>query len=79
MKELEIGTEVTCDICKKETTVSFISEREGTKAYDLKCWHRNAFCPKCGDLVRDASETVQEVHPHCTKCDGPLDEDEDDE
>ena len=79
MGELEVGSDVTCGICGKETTVTLISERLGTKAYDLKCWHRNAICPKCGDLVRDASEVVQEVHPHCANCDGPLYADDDDE
>lgn len=79
MGELEVGSDVTCGICGKETTVTLISERLGTKAYDLKCWHRNAICPKCGDLVRDASEVVQEVHPHCVNCDGSLYDDDDDE
>lgn len=75
--ELEVGSEVTCGICKKATTVSLITDREGTLAYDLKCWHRNAICSKCGDLVRDASEVVQRVEPHCVNCDGPLDDDDD--
>lgn len=77
MGELQAGDTVTCGICRKETTVSLVSERIGVKAYDLKCWHRNAICPKCGDLVRDASEVVQEVVPHCEKCDGPLYDDDD--
>ncbi len=77
MKTLEVGAAVRCGICRKETSVSLVSERQGVQAYDLKCWHRNVFCPNCGDLVRDASETVQEVHPHCEKCDGPFYSDED--
>ncbi len=76
MKTLAVGDAVTCGVCKKETTVSLTSDRLGTTAYDLKCWHRNAFCPKCGDLVRDASEVVQEVKPHCDKCDGPFYDDD---
>lgn len=78
MANLEIGSAVVCGICKKDTTVTQISEREGTTAYDLKCWHRNAICPKCGEMARDASDTVQQVVPHCEKCDGPFYEDDDD-
>ena len=76
MEEIKQGDKVTCGICGKETEVTIVTEREGVKAYDLKCWHRNAHCPKCGALVRDASETVQEVHPHCEKCDGPYYDDD---
>jgi hypothetical protein len=81
MEKLKEGSKVTCGICSKETTVSIVTEREGVAAYDLVCWHRNAICPKCGELVRDASEVVQEIHPHCEKCDGPYydDDDKDDE
>jgi hypothetical protein len=79
MQEIKTGDKVICGICGKETEVTIVTEREGVKAYDLKCWHRNADCPKCGALVRDASETVQEVHPHCEKCDGPFYDDDDEE
>ncbi len=79
MSTLEVGTKVKCGICGKDTEVTLVSERLGTPAYDLKCWHRNAVCPSCGELVRDKSETVQEVHPHCEKCDGPFYDDDDEE
>jgi hypothetical protein len=79
MKTLEAGDAVKCGICGKDTTVSMVTERQGVNAYDLKCWHRNAFCQSCGDLVRDSSEMVQEVHPHCEKCDGPFYDEDDDE
>lgn len=80
MANLEIGSAAVCGICGKDTTVTQISEREGTLAYDLNCWHRNAFCPECGKLVRDASDTVQKVVPHCEDCNGPYyTDDEDDE
>lgn len=79
MSSLEVGSKVTCGICGKDTEVTLISERHGIPAYDLKCWHRNAICPTCGELARDKSETVQEVHPHCEKCDGPFYDDDDEE
>jgi hypothetical protein len=79
MSEIKDGSAVTCGICRKETNVRFVTEREGAKSYDLVCWHRNAVCPNCGDLVRDKSEVIQEVHPHCDKCDGPYFDDDEDE
>ena len=79
MEGIAEGSKVTCGICGKETEVTIVTEREGGKAYDLKCWHRNAECPKCGALVRDASDVVQQVKPHCEKCDGPYYDDDEDE
>lgn len=64
------GSAVSCGICGKETTVSFITDRQGTAGYDLACQHRNAYCEKCDKLVRDVSEVIQEVKPHCDTCDG---------
>lgn len=76
MLTLKEGDSATCGICGKETTVTIVTERNGIQAFDLKCWHRNAECPSCGKLVRDASEVVQEVVPHCDDCDGPFHDDD---
>ncbi len=62
------GSAVTCGLCGKETTVLFITERTGGKSYDLKCFHRNAICPSCGELARDTSETLDVVQPLCGVC-----------
>lgn len=70
------GDAVTCGICRRETTVNFVSERGDKFSYDLNCRHRNGYCEACGKLVRDTSETISEVHPHCETCDGALDDDE---
>ncbi len=77
MKEYKEGDAVACGMCRRDTTVTIVTEREGGTAYDLKCWHRNAICPTCGDLARDKSEVVQKIEPHCDKCDGPFYDDED--
>jgi predicted RNA-binding Zn-ribbon protein involved in translation (DUF1610 family) len=77
MNDIEEGSSVTCGICKKATAVRMITDRAGTMSYDLICWHRNARCPKCGELVRDASGDIHEVHPHCDNCDGPYFDDDD--
>ena len=79
MTELTDGAAVTCGICGKETTVQFVTDRQGTLAYDLMCFHRNAVCSKCGNLVKDASETIHEVVPACRDCDPEMFADEDDD
>ena len=68
MNDLEVGSSVKCGICGRETKVQFVTEREGGKAFDLDCMHRNALCPTCGVLVRDDSETIQKVEPLCRTC-----------
>ena len=55
----EAGSAVTCGICGKETTVTFVGDREGGKSYDLECRHRNAMCPNCNVLVRDDTRAWQ--------------------
>jgi hypothetical protein len=65
MSALDVGSNVTCGICSKETTVQFVTEREGGNAYDLNCMHRNAVCPTCDVLVRDDSDTILSVEPLC--------------
>jgi hypothetical protein len=77
MAEIEVGTSVTCGICGKETKVHFVTDREGGKAFDLECMHRNTICPNCDVLVRDDSDTVQKVVPLCKTCNPEAFEDED--
>jgi hypothetical protein len=77
MNDLEVGSSVKCGICGRETKVQFVTEREGGKAFDLDCMHRNALCPTCGVLVRDDSETIQKVEPLCRTCSPEAFEDED--
>ena len=80
MSALDVGSNVTCGICSKETTIQFVTEREGGNAYDLNCMHRNAMCPTCEVLVRDDSDSIQKVEPLCQTCDPEaFVEDEDDE
>lgn len=62
------GSSVTCGMCGKETKVQFVTDRQGTPAYDLLCYHRNAVCPTCGKMVKDASEDIREVVPACRTC-----------
>ena len=79
MSSIAVGNTVTCGMCGKETKVSFITDREGGQAYDLECFHRNAYCDACGKLVKDASETVQKLVPACRRCSPEMFEDDDDE
>jgi len=79
MSALDIGSNVTCGICSKETTVHFVTEREGGNAYDLNCMHRNAMCPTCNVLVRDDSDTILAVQPLCKTCNPEAFTDEDDD
>ena len=79
MSALEVGSNVTCGICSKETTVQFVTEREGGNAYDLNCMHRNAVCPTCDVLVRDDSDTILSVKPLCKTCNPEAFTDEDDD
>ena len=65
---IEAGSGVKCACCGKETTVSFVTDRKGINGYDLGCFHRNAVCPTCGELVRDVSERIEEVIPACRQC-----------
>jgi hypothetical protein len=78
MEGIDVGSGVSCGICGKETKVQFITEREGGKAYDLECMHRNAVCPTCSALVRDDSDTVQKVAPLCRTCNPEAFEDDED-
>jgi hypothetical protein len=80
METFEVGSVVTCGICGKETKVQFVTDREGGKAFDLECMHRNTLCPNCDVLVRDDSDTIQKVEPLCKACNPEAfaDEDEDD-
>ncbi len=68
MNSIEIGSSVKCGICKRDTAVSFLTERVGGTAYDLECMHRNALCKKCLVLVRDDSDSILEIHPLCPIC-----------
>jgi len=79
MTEITQGAAVKCGICGKETTVQFITDRQGTPAYDLMCFHRNAVCSKCGNLVKDASEDIHTVVPACRDCNPEMFADEDDD
>lgn len=65
---IDVGSAVTCGICGRDTTVQFITEREGGLGYDLACMHRNAMCEKCSVLVRDDSDIIQAVSPLCRTC-----------
>jgi hypothetical protein len=76
MSSFDEGSTVQCGICGKQTTVQFITEREGGKAYDLSCFHRNGYCETCDKLVRDTSDSILEVKPHCTTCMGELEDDD---
>ena len=78
MSALDVGSNVTCGICSKETTVQFVTEREGGNAYDLNCMHRNAVCPTCDVLVRDDSDTILSVEPLCRVCNPEAFEDDED-
>jgi Fe2+ or Zn2+ uptake regulation protein len=79
MDEIKEGSAVTCGICSRETTVKFITDREGRSAYDLNCQHRNTICESCGAMVRDASDDILKVSAHCETCDGPYYTDDDDD
>jgi len=79
MEEIKEGTAVKCGICNRDTTVKFVTDREGKMAYDLNCQHRNTMCEKCGNMVRDASDDIQKVSAHCEDCDGFYYGDEDEE
>jgi hypothetical protein len=79
MAEITEGSAVTCGMCGKSTTVQFVTDRQGTPAYDLMCYHRNAVCPSCGKLVKDASEDVREVVPACRDCNSEMFEDDEDD
>lgn len=68
METITTGSAVECGVCGKKTIVSFVTDRQGTDAYDLACLHRNAVCPTCGKLVKDDSESIFEVHPVCRTC-----------
>ena len=77
MDPLEVGSSATCGICGRETKVQFVTDREGGKAFDLDCMHRNAICPNCNVLVRDDSDSIQQVKPLCKTCNPEAFDDED--
>lgn len=79
MENLKDGTAVTCGICGKQTSVHFVTDRNGTPAYDLQCYHRNAVCPNCGKLVKDASDDIHQVVPACRDCNPEMFEDNEDD
>lgn len=79
MNSIVVGSTVRCGYCRKETKVSFITDRQGVQAYDLDCFHRNAYCEACGKLVKDASESILEVVPACQTCNPEMFVEEDDE
>ena len=79
METLDVGGSVSCGICGKDTKIQFVTDREGGKAFDLECMHRNALCPNCNVLVRDDSDTVQKVEPLCKNCDPAAFADEEEE
>ncbi len=79
MSEIKEGTAVKCGICDRDTTVKFVTDREGKNAYDLNCQHRNTICDKCGNMVRDASDDIQKVVAHCDNCDGSYYDDDDED
>lgn len=75
MSEIKEGSKVTCAFCKKDVEVQFVAEYEGINAYTLTCFHRNALCPTCGEMAKDVSDTIKEVHKYCVTCDPePVDE-----
>lgn len=77
---LQAGDAATCGICGRETTVMFVSEREGLLAYDLNgCRHRNTMCPNCNVLVRDDSDRIEKIVPLCRTCNPEAFEDDDDD
>ena len=78
MKAIAENDAVTCGNCGKETTVSFITDRQGVPAYDLDCYHRNAFCTTCQKLVPDISDSIHEVRAACPTCSPELVEPDDD-
>ncbi len=75
MSEIKEGSMVKCAFCKKEAAVQFVSEYSGITAYTLACFHRNTFCPTCGQIAKDISDLISEVQKHCVTCDPPLDDD----
>ena len=79
MEILKEGSAVTCGMCGKETSVHFVTDRSGTPAYDLNCYHRNAVCPGCGKLVKDASDDIHHVVPACRDCNPEMFEDDEDD
>lgn len=79
MSEVNIGDQVVCGICGRDTSVQFITDREGGKAYDLNCMHRNTTCPTCGAIAKDGSESILSVKASCRKCDPQDFEYDDDE
>jgi hypothetical protein len=79
MESISEGSAVKCGMCGKDTSVSFVTDRKGTLAYDLGCFHRNAMCPKCGELVGDGSDDIHEVVPKCRNCNPEMFEDDDDD
>lgn len=79
MTDIKEGSMVKCAFCKKELAVQLVTEYNGTNAYTLACFHRNALCPACGQMAKDVSETISEVQKHCAACDPPLDDDDDDD
>ena len=72
MSDIKEGSVVKCAFCKKDGAVQFVSFYGGITAYSLACFHRNTLCPTCGQLAKDVSDSITEVHKHCTTCDPVL-------
>ena len=77
LSDIKEGSKVTCAYCKKEVAVQFVTDYNGTTAYNLTCFHRNAMCPTCHQLAKDVSDKISEVRKHCATCDPAEDEDDD--
>ena len=69
MTDIKEGSIVKCAYCQKDVKVNFVIEHEGSTAYSLECFHRNTFCPTCGRMAKDDSETIREVVKFCETCD----------
>ena len=79
MIDIKEGSMVKCAFCQKESAVQFTADYNGTMAYSLGCFHRNAVCPTCGQMAKDISETISEVQKHCVNCDPAIEEEDEDE
>ncbi len=79
ISDIKEGSIVKCAFCKKETAVQFVSDYNGTTAYNLECFHRNAICPTCNEMAKDVSDKISEIQKHCVNCDPAIDVDDEDD
>ena len=75
MTDIKEGSIVKCAYCKKDVAVQFVNQYDGINAYNLVCFHRNAFCPTCNQMAKDVSDTITKVEKLCATCDPAEDED----